>query len=101
MQKALRGLEVDRNGFSGKNREFSSEELARKLSRPAPGRIFAIYDAFVQHYTVEEVARLTRIDPWFLAFLERIVQFDVAIEGKSLNDFDTAQMRQLKQMGFR
>ena len=99
-QKALRGLEVDRNGFSGKNREFSSEELARKLSRPAPGRIFAIYDAFVQHYTVEEVARLTRIDPWFLAFLERIVQFDVAIEGKSLNDFDTAQMRQLKQMGF-
>jgi carbamoyl-phosphate synthase large subunit len=99
-QKALRGLEVDRNGFSGKHREFSSEELARKLSRPAPGRIFAIYDAFVQHYTVEEVARLTRIDPWFLAFLERIVQFDVAIEGKSLSDFDPAQMRQLKQMGF-
>jgi carbamoyl-phosphate synthase large subunit len=99
-QKALRGLEVDRNGFSGKHREFSSVELARKLSRPAPGRIFAIYDAFVQHYTVEEVARLTRIDPWFLAFLERIVQFDVAIEGKSLSDFDPAQMRQLKQMGF-
>jgi carbamoyl-phosphate synthase large subunit len=99
-QKALRGLEVDRNGFSGKHREFSADELARKLSRPAPGRIFSIYDAFVQHYTVEEVARLTSIDPWFLAFLERIVQFDVAIEGKSLNDFDTAQMRQLKQLGF-
>ncbi|MBT4029868.1 MAG: carbamoyl-phosphate synthase large subunit, partial [Planctomycetes bacterium] len=65
-QKALRGLEVGRNGFSGKKREFASEELPQKMMRPAPGRLFAIYDAFVQDYSVDEVHRLTGIDPWFL-----------------------------------
>ena len=99
-QKALRGLEVGRVGFSGKKREFSAEELAHKLSRPAPGRIFAVYDAFVQRYTVEEVARLTGIDVWFLAFLERLAHTDAALEGRALADFDTNEMRMLKQMGF-
>jgi len=99
-QKALRGLEVGRSGFSGKKREFSAEELAHKLSRPAPGRLFAVYDAFCQRYTVEEVARLTGIDPWFLSFLERLAQLDRALQDAKLDDFDGDHFRRLKQMGF-
>jgi carbamoyl-phosphate synthase large subunit len=99
-QKALRGLEIGRSGFSGKKREFSAEELAQKLSRPAPGRLFAIYDAFAQLYTVEEVARLTRIDPWFLTFLKRIADVDQSLDGRKLHQLDHDQLLEWKRMGF-
>lgn len=99
-QKALRGLEVGRTGFSGKKRDFSAEELAHKLSRPAPGRLFAIYDAFVQRYNVMEVARLTGIDPWFLAYLERLAQTDLELEQYNLDTVTEAKLRDWKRRGF-
>ncbi|PCH83110.1 MAG: carbamoyl phosphate synthase large subunit, partial [Planctomycetota bacterium] len=99
-QKALRGLEIGRIGFSGKKREFSAEELRQKISRPAPGRLFAIYDAFRADYSIDEVHRLSGIDPWFLSFLERLVKTDAALEGTSLADIDADFMRELKLRGF-
>ncbi len=99
-QKALRGLEVGRAGFSGKKREFAPEELAQKLSRPAPGRLFAIYDAFLSDYSVDEVARLTGIDPWFLAFLQDLALDDARLEEMCLDDFDAERMRNWKRRGF-
>ena len=35
----------------------------RARSRPAPGRLFAVYDAFAAGYEVDEVFRLSGIDP--------------------------------------
>jgi len=99
-QKALRGLEIGRNGFSGKRREFSAEEIRQKIARPAPGRLFAIYDAFVAGYPVEEVARLSGIDIWFLTFLERLAQQDADLEGMDPEDLDAATLKKLKAAGF-
>ncbi len=99
-QKALRGLEVGRTGFSGKKRDFSAEELAHKLSRPAPGRLFAIYDAFIQRYNVMEVARLTGIDPWFLSYLERLAQTDLELENFNLENITADKLRDWKRRGF-
>jgi carbamoyl-phosphate synthase large subunit len=99
-QKALRGLEVERTGFSGKKREFSAEELAYKLARPAPGRLFAIYDAFVARYNIMEVARLTGIDPWFLAFLERLAHTDIELEQYKLPDLTADLLKSWKRRGF-
>ena len=99
-QKALRGLEVGRVGFSGKHREFSPEELPQKVARPAPGRLFALYDAFLSGYGVEEVQRWSGIDPWFLTFLR-----DLALTDKDLVEVDPStvtheQMLEWKQRGF-
>ncbi len=99
-QKALRGLEVGRNGFSGKKREFSPEELRQKVSRPAPGRLFAVYDAFAAGYEVDEVFRLSGIDPWFLNFLQRLVLQDQELEEAELADIDGPRMEALKRAGF-
>jgi carbamoyl-phosphate synthase large subunit len=99
-QKALRGLEVGRNGFSGKKREFASEELPQKMMRPAPGRLFAIYDAFVQDYSVDEVHRLTGIDPWFLTYLKRLAVGDAGLENIQLDSLDADKMRRLKARGY-
>ncbi|MBT3340399.1 MAG: carbamoyl-phosphate synthase large subunit [Planctomycetes bacterium] len=99
-QKALRGLEVGRNGFSGKKREFAAEELPQKMMRPAPGRLFAIYDAFVQDYSVDEVHRLTGIDPWFLTYLKRLAVGDAGLENIQLDSLDADKMRRLKARGY-
>ena len=99
-QKALRGLEVGRNGFSGKKREFPPEELRQKVSRPAPGRLFAIYDAFAAGFEVDEVFRLSGIDPWFLSFLQRLVVLDQELEETALDAIDAARMDALKRAGF-
>ncbi|MGB0952780.1 MAG: carbamoyl-phosphate synthase large subunit [Planctomycetota bacterium] len=99
-QKALRGLEVDRSGFSGKKREFLAEELPQKIARPAPGRLFALYDAFTNGYDIEEVYRLSGIDRWFLTFLQRLALTDRSFDEISLDSVDADQMWQWKRSGF-
>ena len=99
-QKAMRGLEVGRVGYSGKRRELSGDELRQKVSRPAPGRIFAIYDAFLSGSDIETLHRLSGIDPWFLAFLERLAHQDAALEGRTLASFDGPELLSLKRAGF-
>jgi carbamoyl-phosphate synthase large subunit len=99
-QKAIRGLEVDRVGFSGKNREFDAEEIRQKVSRPAPGRLFAIYDAFCADYSVETVHNLCGIDPWFLTFMQRMAICDRDLQGSALTDIDAKLMQRLKRSGF-
>jgi len=99
-QKALRGLEVGRVGFSGKKTSYQPDELRQKVARPAPGRLFAIHDAIQAGHPIEEIARLSGIDPWFLAFLERLTRTRDALEGHELRDLDAAELRKLKQLGF-
>jgi carbamoyl-phosphate synthase large subunit len=99
-QKAIRGLEIDRVGFSGKRREFDAEEIRQKVSRPAPGRLFAVYDAFCADYSVETVHKLSGIDPWFLTFMQRLAITDRDLQDKALSSIDKDFMRSLKRAGF-
>jgi len=81
LQKGLRSLEIGRYGlgYDGKDRDVSAPgyaaELRRTLATPLPDRIFQIKDAFELGFTVDEVARLTDIDPWFLSNIREIVEF--------------------------
>ncbi|HEX9793661.1 MAG TPA: carbamoyl-phosphate synthase large subunit [Planctomycetota bacterium] len=99
-QKAVRGLEVGRDGFSGKRTRYGPEELRQKLARPAPGRIFAVHDAFEAGYSIDEIARLTAIDPWFLAYLEELVQVQDALEDRALQSIAAPELKHLKSLGF-
>ena len=99
-QKALRGLEVGRSGFSGKKRDFQADELPQKIARPAPGRLFALYDAFRSDYSVETVNRLSGIDPWFLTFLRDLAITDASFEGRPLPEVSADEMRSWKRRGF-
>ncbi len=100
MQKALRGLEVGRSGFSGKRTQRTESQLKAVIARPSPGRLFGIYDGLHAGLSVEDIARLSGIDPWFLDFLERIVQTDIALAGRALESFSAVELRSLKSRGF-
>ncbi|HAW34956.1 MAG TPA: carbamoyl-phosphate synthase large subunit, partial [Erythrobacter sp.] len=101
MQKALRGLETGLDGFNritefeGVNREV----ITASLSKRTPDRILKIAQAFREDFTVEEIARITGFDPWFLRQIEAIIYEEKMIAHNGLpNTAD--EMRRLKAMGF-
>ncbi|MBO6769543.1 MAG: carbamoyl-phosphate synthase large subunit [Erythrobacter sp.] len=101
MQKALRGLETGLDGFN-RITEFegvSREVITASLSQRTPDRILKIAQAFREDFTVEEVARITGFDPWFLRQIEAIIYEEKMIGHNGLPN-DAAEMRRLKAMGF-
>ncbi|HYL88358.1 MAG TPA: carbamoyl-phosphate synthase large subunit [Burkholderiales bacterium] len=97
-QKALRGLEIGVDGLNQRTRD--RETLERELGEPGPERIWYVGDAFENGFTLEEVYRLTHIDPWFLDQIKQIVELEMELDDRRLEDIDAPTMRKLKRMGF-
>jgi carbamoyl-phosphate synthase large subunit len=81
LQKALRGLEIGAHGLGGGRwgggRELRPrDEIERKLISPCAERIFYIRHAFRAGFSLEEIHRLTHIDPWFLQNIREIVELE-------------------------
>ena len=98
-QKALRGLEVGVDGMNEKTQD--REVLEKELGEPGPERIWFVGDAFAQGMSLDEVHQLTRIDPWFLAQIQDIVQTELDLErNHTLDRLDRDTLYALKQKGF-
>jgi carbamoyl-phosphate synthase large subunit len=97
-QKALRGLEVGVDGLNQRTKD--RETLERELGEPGPERIWYVGDAFENGFSLEEVHRLTRIDPWFLDQIQEIVQLEMELDDRKLSDIDFETFRTLKRKGF-
>jgi len=97
-QKALRGLEVGVDGLNQKTTD--RETLEKELGDPGPERIWYVGDAFENGFTLDEVHRLTHIDPWFLAQIKEIVDLEMELDDEKLEDVDADKLRMLKRKGF-
>jgi carbamoyl-phosphate synthase large subunit len=98
LQKALRGLEVGADGLNQKTTD--RETIERELGVPGPERIWYVGDAFENGFTLEEVRRLTRIDPWFLAQIKEIVDLEMELDDRKLEEFSGESLLALKRKGF-
>ena len=98
LQKALRGLEVGVDGLNQKTTD--RETLERELGDPGPERIWYVGDAFENGFSMEEVHRLTHIDPWFLAQIKEIVDLEMELDDQHLADIGKEKLRALKRKGF-
>ncbi len=101
MQKALRGLETDLDGF---NRVVELEGVHRDviiaaLSKRTPDRLLQVAQAFREGLTVADIAPVTGYDAWFLRQIEEIVAAEKQIATDGLPN-DAAGLRRLKSMGF-
>ena len=76
MQKALRSLEVGLNGFEPKKTDYRPLDIT-KISFPTAFRILKIWQAFKEGYSIDDLFDKTRIDPWFLYELKKIVDIDL------------------------
>src|SRR5215208_6144526 len=97
-QKALRGLEIGVDGLNQRTRD--RETLERELGDPGPERIWYVGDVFENGFTLEEVHRLTHIDPWFLDQIQEIVELEMVLDDKHLDEIDSETLRGLKRKGF-
>jgi carbamoyl-phosphate synthase large subunit len=75
------------------------EELQRKLARPNSQRFSYITYALQNGYSIDEVHRLTKIDPWFLDQLSQVMEFQETLDSKPLEDYTDDEIRIAKEYG--
>ena len=107
-QKALRGLEVGSFGFGcdmkdrwGTSEQPEVDEIRAKLSMPNEHRIWYIRYAMKAGMSVEEIQRLTHIDPWFLDQMKQLVEMEDQLrQHKHISEISDALLRRAKEFGF-
>ncbi|MFW6132894.1 MAG: carbamoyl-phosphate synthase large subunit [Planctomycetota bacterium] len=89
--------------FSALDVQWPVEEgkLRRKLAVPAQGRLYYVRYAFKMGWTVQQVHELTWIDPWFLAHIKQLVDFEDELTAvHALEAAPPALLRKAKQWGY-
>jgi carbamoyl-phosphate synthase large subunit len=100
LQKGIRSMEVKRFGFGldtfdkwlaaekthktptlgegdhDPRYPIPEEKLRRKLAIPSQGRLYYIRYALKMGWSIEQIHDLTKIDPWFLAQMKELVDFE-------------------------
>ena len=98
LQKALRGLEAGVDGFNLKT--VDPEKIGDELAYPRGERLWYVADAFGIGMSLEEIHGYTKIDPWFLAQIKELVDCELAIEKKTLEEIGAEELREIKRKGF-
>ncbi len=116
LQKAIRSLESDLNGFDdpldrGIDEARRVELIEEKLKQPNSKMILYIGEAFRKNLSVQRIHELSGIDPWFLMNIRQIIDEEEVIRGVA-EDFEKAvnggnaptwlpgYLRKIKGMGF-
>ena len=102
LQKGLRGLEI---GLSGLDRvceeKVDTKQMEARLARPTPERLFYVKVALKEGVSVEHIAEVTSIDPWFLNNIKELVEMERSLESYTgQGDLPTPLLRTAKEMGF-
>lgn len=108
-QKAIRMLDLDWEGATSRAMfeptpdmpyvEKTDKTTKELLEIPTPKRMFAIAKAMREHFSIDEIYKLTGIDPWFLYRIKHLVDVEAQIP-KKLSDLTKEQLLELKQLGF-
>ncbi|MBI3170351.1 MAG: carbamoyl-phosphate synthase large subunit [Chloroflexi bacterium] len=111
LNKAIQSLEigVDALDGSGPSRDLPADpETLSSLTTPTADRLFRVYGAIRQGISLEEIAKATGYDLWFLAQMKEIVIRELEIrefgkanaEGRRQKAEFKPILRYAKQMGF-
>ncbi len=97
-QKGLRGLEIDRDGWSTAARlqddglaDDELDTLRTALRRPTAERPFQLKRALEAGLTIAEIYDLTAIDPWFLTQLAQLVDAERSWAGRASLTAESAE----------
>ncbi len=101
LQKALRSLENGRAGLNADRgesgvRSLDDDALSTGVATPTPDRIYAMGEALRRGWAVDDVARLSRVDPWFVDQMAEIVEVRHDLE----TGRDDELVREAKRIGF-
>ena len=103
LQKALRGLEVGKNGLDPIIDIEDADAMKRirhELKEPGADRIWYIADAFRAGLSLDEIFGLTNVDPWFLVQIQDLLNFETQVKDAGMSGLNQVFLRQLKRKGF-
>jgi carbamoyl-phosphate synthase large subunit len=96
LMKAWRSLETGKKTGA---EVLEPRRLTQMLVTPKPERLGYIRYAFERAMSVREVARLTKMDPWFLHQIREITVAQVAIAHTTPKETSAESMKRLKRLG--
>lgn len=108
LQKALRSLETKRFGLGADGRDIEPRHpdgswdlgaIRAKLTVPNDQRIFHLRYAILAGFTLDEIHQMTKIDPWFLAQMQQIIDMERNLAGAA-QPLDPKLLRKAKKYGF-
>jgi len=99
LMKGLSSLELDGTLASREDRMSDPVRLRRRLSTPNWERLFAVFAALRQGWTVNEVSAASHIDPWFLREIGRIVEVETELACWDLKSVPDELLRNAKSTG--
>ncbi len=101
LNKAWQSMEVGRDGLGADGyEEINRKTVRERLIKPYWDRSLQIRNAFKLGSSVDEIADITKVDPWFLQQIEYMVSLENRTEGKSLEELTKEELYELKQAGF-
>jgi len=100
-QKAIRSMENGLNGLSTvlKDNEGNGA-LKLELSTPGEKRLWFIADAFRRGWSMDEVFVSCKVDKWFLHQIKDIVDDEISITKKNLEQIEAKELKSYKKKGF-
>ncbi len=99
LMKGLASLELDGSIATREQRMSDPVRLRRRLATPNWERLFAVFAALRQGWTVEEVAATTHIDPWFLREIRSLVELETELACWDLDSVPIPLLREAKECG--
>lgn len=102
LQKACQSLENNRMGLGADMKEWiKTEDILKRLEEPGEDRIFRLKDALRLGVPEKTIHKLTKIDPWFIKQIKRLVDMEHELMKYNLpEDIPADFFRQMKEMGY-
>ena len=97
LQKAIRSLENNHDGFTNVN---VSEDFDQHLINPNPDRLLYVAQAFREGYSLEKIYALTKIDPWYLVYIQELIEIESEVANTDITSIDHEMLHKLKSKGF-
>lgn len=98
-QKAVRSLELKWESlFDFPGSALSEAELEQRLREADDQRVYLLVEALQRGWTVDALAELTKIHPYFITVLQELVDFLKELSQNS--ELTPAELRKAKQLGF-
>ncbi|GLR18145.1 carbamoyl-phosphate synthase large subunit [Portibacter lacus] len=102
MQKACQSQENNRSGLGADKKEWiRTEDILTRLERAGDDRIYRVKDALRLGVPLNTVQKLTKIDPWFLKQIKRLVKIEERIQRLNVpEDISEEFLREIKELGY-